>query len=304
VDRLHQAAVAEDRSSPDPWRHVVAADGRNRIIKIRLHAVTKAENAFSTGTGKRDNCPMGQVGRNRVLAMAAIGAPVIVAALLIPGRGHLNAANNALILVVAVVAVAANGNRLAAAVAALSAAISFDFFLTAPYYSLRIAHRDDVISDALLLVVGLVVGDLAARGRAHRTSSDQRSNEVESMHAMTELVAEGEESGFVAIVAAGELRDLLHLRDCRFTRGPEVHATTHVTPNGDVLIGTVPWATAKFGLPTKQVDLPVRSGGFVLGHFLLSPTPLVPVTDEELRVAVAIADQVGAAMSGDRAILV
>ncbi len=236
--------------------------------------------------------------------MAAIGAPVIVATLLIPGRGHLNAANNALILVVAVVAVAANGNRLAAAVAALSAAISFDFFLTAPYYSLRIAHWDDVISDALLLVVGLVVGELASRGRAHRTRSDQRGSEVESMHAMTELVAEGEEPEFVAIVAAGELRDLLHLRDCRFTRGPEVRATTHVTPNGDVLIGAVPWATAKFGLPTKQVDLPVRGGGFVLGHFLLSPTPLVPITAEELRVAVAIADQVGAAMSGDRAVSV
>ncbi len=245
---------------------------------------------------------MTQIWRSRLLAVVAIGAPIIVAALLIPGRGHLNAANNALVLVVAVVAVAISGSRLAAAVAALAAAISFDFFLTTPYYSLRIAHRDDIITDVLLLVVGLVVGNLAAWGRAQRKRSEQRSNEMASMHAMTELVAEGEEPEFVAMVAAGELRDLLHLRDCRFTRGPEVAATTHVTPTGDVLIGTVPWTTGKFGLPTKQVDLPVRSGGFVTGHFVLSPTPLVPVTDEELRVAVAIADQVGAAMSGDRAI--
>ena len=92
------------------------------------------------------------------------------------------------------------------------------------------------------------------------------------------LVAEGEESEFVAIVAAGELRDLLHLRDCQFSRSEEVAANTHVTPNGEVLIGTVPWATGKFGLPTKEVDLPVRSRGFILGHFLLTPTPLVPVT--------------------------
>ncbi len=240
---------------------------------------------------------MSQIGRTRVLAAAAIGAPVIVAALLIPGRGHLNAANNALILVVAVVAVAANGSRLAAAVAALSAAISFDFFLTTPYYSLRIARWEDVITDALLLVVGLVVGDLAARGRAHRARSDQRSGEVATMHAMTELVAEGEGPEFVAIVAAAELRDLLHLRDCRFSRDLEVSSAAHVTPNGAVLIGTLPWATGKFGLPTKEVDLPVRSHGSVLGHFLLIPRPVVPVTDEELRVAVAIADQVGAAMS-------
>jgi K+-sensing histidine kinase KdpD len=276
---------------------VVIAARRNGTIKIRFQAVTRAKNALLAPCRKRESGIMSQIWRARVLAAAGIGAPVIVAALLIPGRGHLNAANNALILVVAVVAVAVNGNRLAAAVAALSAAISFDFFLTAPYYSLRIARWDDVITDALLLVVGLVVGDLAARGQVHRARSDQRGGEVATMHAMTELVAEGEGPEFIAIVAAGELRDLLHLRDCRFTRDQEVSSAAHVTPNGAVLIGTVPWATGKFGLPTKEVDLPVRSHGFVLGHYLLTPKPIVPVSDEELRVAVAIADQVGAAMS-------
>jgi hypothetical protein len=236
--------------------------------------------------------------RTRILGVAAIGAPIIVAALLIPGRGHLNAGKNALVLVVAVVAVAANGSRFAAAVAAIAAAISLDFFLTAPYYSLRIAHRDDVITDVLLLVVGLVVGDLAARGRAHRALSFLRGSEVESMHAMTELVAEGEDPEFITTVAATELRDLLRLRDCRFSDALTVPATAHVSPNGAVLIGTVPWATGQFGLPTKEVDLPVRNQGFILGHFLLTPKPVVPVTDEELRVAVAIADQVGAAISG------
>ena len=244
---------------------------------------------------------MRPIWRSRILGIAAIAAPVIVAALLIPGRGHLNAGNNALVLVVAVVAVAANGSRLAAVVAAVAAAISFDLFLTAPYYSLRIAHRDDVITDALLLVVGLVVGDLAARGRAHRALSFLRGSEVESMHAMTELVAEGEDPEFITTVAATELRDLLQLRDCRFSHALTVPSTAHVTPNGAVLIGTVPWATGKFGLPTREVDLPVRSHGFILGHFLLAPRPVVPVTDEELRVAIAIADQVGAAISGTTA---
>jgi len=245
-----------------------------------------------------------EIGRNRVLAAAAIGAPVMVAALLIPARSHLNAGNNALILVVAVVAVATSGSRLAAAVAALAAALSFDLFLTRPYYSLRITHRDDIITDVLLLVVALVVGDVAARGRAHRAQSHKRGDEVASLHGLTELVAEGEGPDFVAMVAAGELNELLHLRDCRFSRHVGVTAPTHITPNGEVLIGTVRWATGKFGLPTKEVDLPVRSRGMVLGHFLLVPTPLIPVSDEELRVAVAIADQVGAAMSGGAAISV
>lgn len=160
---------------------------------------------------------MRPIWRSRILGVAAIAAPVIVATLLIPGRGHLNAGNNSLVLVLVVVAVAANWSRLAAAVAAIAAAISFDLFLTAPYYSLRIAHRDDVITDALLLVVGLLVGDLAARGRAHRARSNLRGSEVESIHAMTELVAEGGDAGFITTVAATELRQVLQLRDCRFS---------------------------------------------------------------------------------------
>jgi K+-sensing histidine kinase KdpD len=235
----------------------------------------------------------------RNLAAEAVATPVAVGALLIPLHGHLDAANGALILVVAVVAVAARGQRWAAALAALVAAGSFDFFFVPPYYSLRITSTDNLITELLLLVVGLVVGDLAARGRAHRTQAVERGDQVDRMHAVTELVAEGEASEFVTVVAATELRDLLHLRDCRFSWSATATGATHITPNGGVFIGTVPWSTGRFGLPTNEVDLPVRNHGLVLGHFFLTPTPTYPVTDEQLRVAVAIADQVGAAMFGD-----
>lgn len=233
------------------------------------------------------------------LPTVAVLAPVAVGGLLVPVRGHLTAANSALILVVAVVAVATGGSRGAAAVSAIAAAISFDFFLTPPYYSLRITHRDDLITDFLLLVVGLAVGDLAARGRAHRTHANQRLDEVETLHAITELVATGEDHRFVTIAAAIELRTLLSLRDCRFSRTQPAAGATRVAPDGSVLIGETPWATETFGLPTSEVDLPVRHNGWGLGHFALIPTPAVPVSRERLLVAVAIADQVGAAMAGD-----
>lgn len=180
---------------------------------------------------------------------------------------------------------------------AIAAAISFDFFLTSPYYSLRITHRDDLITDFLLLVVGLAVGDLAARGRAHRTHADQRLDEVETLHAITELVATGEDDRFVTIAAATELRTLLSLRDCRFSRTQPAAGATRVAPDGSVLIGAIPWATGTFGLPTSEVDLPVRHSGWGLGHFALTPTPAIPIPRERLLVAVAIADQVGAAMA-------
>ncbi len=52
--------------------------------------------------------------------------------------------------------------------AALVAALAFDYFLTRPYGSFRITGHADLVTGILLLVVGLAVGELAARGRRHR----------------------------------------------------------------------------------------------------------------------------------------
>jgi hypothetical protein len=63
--------------------------------------------------------------RDRVAAVAALLGPFLVALALVPFRTDLSNTNAALILVVVVVAVAAVGNRVAGAVAALSAAVWF-----------------------------------------------------------------------------------------------------------------------------------------------------------------------------------
>jgi hypothetical protein len=75
--------------------------------------------------------------------------------------------------------------------------------------------------------------------------------------------------------------------------------TAQLTPNGEVRVGLETWSTSDLGLPTRNIDLPVRSGGWLLGHFLLTPTPGKPVSNDRLLVAVAIADQVGAALVAD-----
>jgi cell shape-determining protein MreD len=65
--------------------------------------------------------------------LAALFVPIAVALLLVPSRGHLGPADDALVLVVVTVAIASRGNRGAAALAAVVAAASFDFLLTRPY---------------------------------------------------------------------------------------------------------------------------------------------------------------------------
>jgi len=231
--------------------------------------------------------------------VAAVAAPIVVAAALIPFRDQLDTADNALFLVVVIVAVASSGRRLAAAVAALVSALSFDFFLTRPYYSFRITRHQDLITEILLLVVGLIVGELAARGRQHRTAAWQSRHQVALLHAVTELAATGQDPQVVVAAAAEELSELLSLRDCRFTTHDPGDVAARVTPIGEVRLGNEIWSTADLGLPTRNVDLPVRSGGWLLGHFLLTPTPGKPVPPDRLLVAVAIADQVGAALVAD-----
>lgn len=231
------------------------------------------------------------------LMLAAVAAPIATASVLIPGRGHIAAADNALILVVVIVAVASTGRRLAAAVAAIVSALSFDFLLTRPYGSFRITRPSDLLTGMLLLVVGLAVGELAARGRGHRSAAHQSRREVTLIHSLTELAASGREPQVVIATAAKELRELLSLRNCQFTQDNPGRMSARVTPDGRLALGADTWSTEDLGLPTRRVDLPVRGNGWLLGHFLLTPTPGRPVPQERLVVAVAIADQVGAALA-------
>src|ERR1039457_1985800 len=74
----------------------------------------------------------------------AVAAPVALALSLLPLRGQIPSATVALGLAVLVSAVAAIGSRLPAAVAAVSAALSFDGFYTQPYGSVSISNPGDV----------------------------------------------------------------------------------------------------------------------------------------------------------------
>jgi K+-sensing histidine kinase KdpD len=105
------------------------------------------------------------VTRDQVAIAAAVAAPLAAAAILLPWRGSWSNTNVALLLVVVVVAVAAIGNRAAGALAAVGAAVWFDFFFTVPYERFTIRHSSDVTTFVLLLVVGVAVSQLAARAR-------------------------------------------------------------------------------------------------------------------------------------------
>ena len=186
---------------------------------------------------------------------------------------------------------------MAGILASVSSGLSFDFFLTRPYERLAISHSADLETTVSLFVVGLIVTELAARGRHHRRIAVEESDYVELIYELGEMVATGEPAVAVTDRASAELTDLLHLRGCRYERSvPGPHRTT-ILSDCSVVHGGFLWGVSTMGLPGKEVDLPVYYAARMLGRFVLVPTPGLPVSHERIVVAVAIAAQAGAALA-------
>lgn len=236
--------------------------------------------------------------RGPVSLIVAALIPLALSAVLLPLRGHLVNTNVALLLVVAVVAVAALGHRLAGAVAALSAAAWFDFFFTRPYEHFTIRNSADITTAVLLLAVGLAVSQLAARGRRFEVVAITDAGYLARIHDAT-VLANSANSTPSAVIdhTRTQLTDLLHLRGCRFEYGSLLGHRPRLERDGSLLAGHRRWAVEALGMPASEVELRVFAGRYI-GRFLLDPVPGSTPSRQALLVAVTLADQAGAALAG------
>jgi hypothetical protein len=234
------------------------------------------------------------LGRDRIALVAAVVAPFAVAAALTSLRTAISSANMALVLVVVVVAVAANGNRTAGALAALSAAAWFDFFLTQPYGRFTIAARTDVLTAVLLPAVGLAVSQLAARARRLHLVTVTDADQLAQIHQTTQLVQSGAAPNDVVKQVRTQLVDLLHLRECRFEHGVLLGHPPRLQPDGSITPRAAHPPMRPGELPDEEVELRVSAGGRYYGRFMLRPTPGQAVALQARLVAITLADQVGA----------
>ena len=236
--------------------------------------------------------------RSERLLWVALGgaAPIVVAAALVAVRDVVLNANVALVLVLVIVVAAIGGGRQAGAVAAVSAALAFDFFHTTPYLTLQINSDDDVETTVLLLVVGLVVGHLASVRQRRATPRESTAEEIQRIHRVAAMTDGGRHTtADMIMVAQHELSALLGLRSCQFEAFPfEQPPLPRMDRSG--VVAVMEYHPDGFALPADGAELPVLGRGNVLGRFVLVPQPNTVVTLEQRVVAVAIADQVGAAL--------
>jgi hypothetical protein len=234
--------------------------------------------------------------RQLVELVAAIVVPVAVGAGLAPFRANISPATAALGMAVVVSLIAALSTRLGGVVAAASAALSFDFFFTRPYGSLSISSAQEIETAILMLICGLIVGQLSARNRTNKELVVQTSDDFARIQAIAELMASGAGAFEVVGAVGDELTGLLGLRSSRFERTLPDGPSPTIERNGDVSWGRFWWGFRTLGLPGKEVTLVVEHQRRRLGRYVLVPVAGSPVTREQLVAAITLADQAGAAL--------
>lgn len=269
-------------------------DGVARLVAVVVYVVASGWYAGGVTNFVRRR-------RDRIAIWAGLSVPLGACAALVPARGSYPNTDAALVLVAVVVAVAVSGSRVAGLLAALSAAVWFDFFLTVPYERFAMTRREDLQTTVLLVAVGAAVTEIAAlaRRRGRMAAADEALLAV--VQSTGALVARGEPTGDVVEQVIVQLVALLGARGCRFEPDGARVSGLRVDPDGTLTWGGTRWRLSEHGFPDEPVELAARHGGRVWGRFVVDPTPGTAVSVEARRVAVVLADLAGAALARDDA---
>jgi K+-sensing histidine kinase KdpD len=235
-------------------------------------------------------------------ALAGVTVPLALTAVLIPFRSGVPNTDAALALILVIVGVAAPGRRLAGILAAISAAVWFDFFLTQPYERFAITRRTDIETTVLLLAIGVAVTEIAAWGHRQHATAARRAGYLDGINTAARAVATGESAAAVTGQVCEQLTRLLSLPGCRFQPGAAgIGTTARLLRDGQVTVGGEPRDVARDGWPAgTEIELLAEAGGLLQGRFLLTPGAGTRATAEQRLVAVALADQAAAALAGDQ----
>jgi hypothetical protein len=145
------------------------------------------------------------------------------------------------------------------------------------------------------MLVGGPVTEIALWGRRQQARASSQQGYLDGALSTSATVGAGRSSTKSLLDHVCEqIVDVLGIHRCRFDPGSNaILATIH---NDETMTYNGPFDVDRLGLPTDpEIALVVQSGGVVHGRFLLTAaTRIVRPTLEQLRVAVALANQVGA----------
>jgi K+-sensing histidine kinase KdpD len=114
-------------------------------------------------------------------AIAGSALVVVIALVLLPFRDNITTATAALVLVLAPMAAAVIGGRVAALVTALVGAAAFNLAFLKPYGTFKVDLLDDAIALVVYVAVALAVGTLVALERERRDEAEVHISEIEAL---------------------------------------------------------------------------------------------------------------------------
>jgi len=117
-------------------------------------------------------------------------AAMLLGVVLVPLRDVTSASNFAFPFMALTMAVAQLGGRRSAVVTALVSVLSWDFFLTRPYLTLRIASKHEIISFVGLAACGLVAAAFGSRSRRKAVDLGATRAHLDLLHETVGLLEE------------------------------------------------------------------------------------------------------------------
>jgi len=238
--------------------------------------------------------------QSRLVAAPIVLGPIVafvIGAATSSIRDQVGASNVGIALAI-VVALAALTGRGAALTTAVTAALTFNFFHTQPYHSLRIHEPRDVAIVALLAVLGLVISDITAWRRRREAIAHRRDRALEAPNTIGALLTETHSVAQVWPTVVNAILDQLSQADCHLeltqpSNVPLIARTAgrHGVDDDDTFV-----------LPAKGAAIAVRTPDAVVGYLVVVPKPGNTSLTIERPTILAFADHLAIALAyGDRA---
>lgn len=235
-------------------------------------------------------------GESWAVASGAAAVAILLGAALVPLRSTLGPTNVALLLTTLVVIAAVAGGRVAGVATGVTAALSFNFFHTKPYLTMRVADTHDVATIGLIVVIGLAVGQLTAL-RARRTAEVRdHVGALRGLEAVSAVASAGNDPRDVLAAIRHELIDAIGLEDARFEASADERSRPPLARDGSLQINRRIYTGRGFALPREGVRVPVPTGDDPVGQLVLEGASTTTVTVEQRRAIVAMADQLASAI--------
>ena len=156
--------------------------------------------------------------------------------------------------------------------------------------------RDTKIARAHSRLVGVLVTELAVRGRRHREVAATKAGYLASISTTAGLVISRTSPPEVIALVKDQLSVLLDLQACRFELG-RFGGMPVMDADGQIHSGTTAWDIDHDGVPAEPIELRAHASTQPVGRFVLTFKPGAAPATASRQVAAILADQAGAALA-------